>query len=289
MTPLRDWMVAELKLKSREPNTQKAYLRAVTSFANYFGKSPDRLGAREVRSYLLYLIEEQHLAESSVTAAYWALRFFYDQVLGKKGLIDDVSHPKDTKRLPVVLNQDEVNQFFAVIKNIKHKTMLMIALDAGLRVSEVARLRIEDIDSGRMLLRVKQGKGRKDRYVNLSPQLLTLLREYWLARRPKVWLFPGRYPDKHICPATVTNACRQLRQRAGMRKAVTPHMLRHTFATMLLDAGENIRKIQILLGHRSLKTTARYTQVSTESLRATTTPLQLLQKGHQAVQRQQAS
>jgi site-specific recombinase XerD len=278
MTQLRERVLAELKLKGREPNTHKAYLRAVTSFANYFDKSPDRLGAKEVRRYLLYLIEEQHLSESSVNVAYWALRFFYDEVLGKKGLIDDVSHPRDSKKLPVVLNQDEVKQFFAVVKNIKHKAMLMIPLDAGLRASEVTRLRIEDIDSERMLLRVRRAKGKKDRYVNLSPQLLDLLREYWLARRPKEWLFPGRYPDKPICAALLPSICRELRQRAGMRKAVTPHMLRHTFATMLLDAGENIRKIQILLGHRSLKTTARYTQVSTESLRATTTPLQLLHK-----------
>ena len=278
MTTLRERMLAELKLKGREPNTHKSYIDAVARFASYFHTPPDQLGKEEVRRYLLYLIEEQHLAESSVNVAYWALRFFYDQVAGKKGLIDDVSHPKDTKKLPAVLNQDEVEQFFAVIKNIKHKAMLMVALDAGLRASEVVKLRIDDIDSQRMLLRVRQAKGKKDRYVNLSPQLLQLLREYWLERRPKEWLFPGRYPDRHICAASLSNQCRNLRQRAKMRKAVTPHMLRHTFATMLLDAGENLRKIQILLGHRSLKTTARYTHVSTQSLRATTTPLQLMQQ-----------
>ena len=281
MKPLRQRMLAELKLKGREPNTHKTYIDAVARFAAYYGKSPEQLGKDEVRRYLLYLIEEEHLAESSVNVAYWAMRFLYDNVLGKKGLIDDVSHPKDTKRLPAIVNQDEIEQFFAVIKNIKHKAMLMVALDAGLRSSEVVKLRIEDIDSQRMLIRVRQGKGRKDRYVNLSLELLELLREYWVARRPKEWLFPGRFPDRHICPAHLSNICRDYRKRAKMRKAVTPHMLRHTFATMLLDAGENLRKIQILLGHRSLKTTARYTHVSTQSLRATTTPLQLMQKQRQ--------
>ena len=289
MKPLRRRMLAELKLKGREPNTHKTYIEAVARFAAYFDKSPEQLGKDDVRRYLLYLIEEEHLAASSVNVAYWAIRFLYDNVLGKKGLIDDVSHPKDTKRLPAVLNSDEVDQFFAVIKNIKHKAMFMVALDAGLRSSEVTRLRIEDIDSRRMLIRVLQGKGRKDRYVNLSLELLTLLREYWLARRPQQWLFPGRYPDRHICSTHLSNLCRDYRQRAAMRKAVTPHMLRHTFATMLLDAGENLRKIQVLLGHRSLKTTARYTHVSTQSLRATTTPLQLLQKQRQTSKGKRAS
>ncbi len=289
MTTLRERMLAELKLKGREPNTHTAYIAAVARFAAYFHKSPDHLGKEEVRRYLLYLIDELHLAESSVNVAYWAMRFSYDHVAGKKGLIDDVSHPTDTKKLPAVLNQDELDQFFAVIKNIKHKTMLMVALDAGLRVSEVVKLRIEDIDSQRMLLRVLRAKGKKDRYVNLSTQLLQLLREYWRERRPQEWLFPGRYPDKHMCATSVSNQCRNYRKRAKMRKAVTPHMLRHTFATMLLDAGENLRKIQILLGHRSLKTTARYTHVSTQSLRSTTTPLQLMQKQRQSKKGKRAS
>lgn len=278
MSPLRQRMLAELKLKGREPNTHTAYIDAVARFAAYFDKSPDQLGKEDVRRYLLYLIEERHLVESSVNVAYWALRFFYDHVAGKKGLIDDVSHPTDTKKLPAVLNQDELDQFFAVIKNVKHEAMLMVALDAGLRASEVVKLKIEDIDSQRMLIRVQRSKGKKDRYVNLSTQLLQLLREYWLVRRPKEWLFPGRYPDRHMCACSLSNQCRDYRHRAKMRKAVTPHMLRHTFATMLLDAGVNIRKIQILLGHRSLKTTARYTHVSTQSLRTTTTPLQLMQQ-----------
>ena len=285
MTPLRERMLAELKLKGREPNTHRTYLDAVARFAAYYGKSPLQLGKQEVRRYLLYLIEEQHLAESSVNVAYWALRFFYDHVAGKKGLIDDVSHPKDTKKLPAVINQSELKQFFTVIKNIKHKTMLMVVLDTGMRPSEVAKLRIEDIDSKRMVIHIRRAKGKKDRYANLSPQLLQLLREYWLARRPQEWLFPGRYPDRHVCSTHLSNMCRDYRMRAKMRKAVTPRMMRHTFATMLLDAGENIRKIQILLGHRSLKTTARYTHVSKESLRSSTSPLQEMQKPRDAKKR----
>jgi site-specific recombinase XerD len=282
-------MLAELKLKGREKHTQKAYIENVARFAAYFDKSPDQLGKEEVRRYLLYLIEEKHLAEGSVNVAYWAIKFFYDYVVGKKGLIDDVSHPKDSKKLPAIVNQEEVVQFFAVIKNIKHKAMLTIPLDAGLRSSEVIKLRIEDIDSQRMLIRVRQAKGKKDRYVNLSSELLQLLREYWLARRPKHWLFPGQHPEKHICRGYLSVLCRQFRQRANMRKAVTPHMLRHTFATMLLDAGENVRKIQLLLGHRSLRTTALYTHVSTRSLRATTTPLQLMHKQPQTKKDERAS
>jgi site-specific recombinase XerD len=282
-------MLAELKMKGREEHTQRAYIDNVARFALYCGKSPDQLGKEEVRQYLLYLIEEKRLAESSVNVAYWAIKFFYDHVMGKRGLMDDVSHPKDTTRLPAVLNEDELDQFFAVITNIKHEAMLTIPLDAGLRSSEVVKLRIEDIDSRRMLIRVRQGKGKKDRYVNLSPELLQLLREYWLARRPKEWLFPGQYAGRHNVPGLPSALCRHYRERADMRKAVTPHMLRHTFATMLLEAGENLRKIQLLLGHRSVKTTALYTHVSSESLRATTTPLRLMQQQREAKKGKHAS
>ena len=278
MTPLRERMIAELKLKGREENTRRSYVEAVARFAAYFHKSPDQLGKDHVRRYLLYLIEDQHLAETSVNSTYWALRFLYDEVLGRKGLIDDVSRPKDRKKLPAIANQDEIRQLFSAIKNIKHRTMLTVALDAGLRAAEISRLKIVDIDSQRMLIRVRQGKGKKDRYVNLSPQLLELLRSYWLVRRPKEWLFPGQSVSKHISPVHLTNICRDYRNRANLKKAITPHMLRHTFATMLLDAGENIRKIQLLLGHRSVKTTALYTHVSVEALRTTTTPLQMLQE-----------
>ncbi len=282
MTTLRQRMIGEMRRrKGEQPNTEKTYIRAVAAFAAYFDKSPERLGKEHVRHYLLHLIEGEHQAESSVNVAYWALRFLYDQVLEKKGLLDDVSHPKDTKKLPVILNQDELKQFFGAIINIKHRAMLTVPLDAGLRSSEVAKLRIEHIDSGRMLIRVHQGKGKKDRYVNLSPPLLELLRDYWKARRPQQWLFPGRYPERHICRTQISNVCRQIRERAKMRKAVTPHMLRHTFATMLLDVGIDIRRIQILLGHRSLKTTERYTHVSYQALRATPTPLQLIQRQEQ--------
>jgi len=276
MTTLRQRMIAEMKLRGLSPHTHKCYLRVVADFAQHFGKSPDQLGVEEVRAYLMHLIDGEHLAESSVNQAYWALRFFYHNVLHQDRLLDRISHPKDTKRLPAVLNRDELQQFFGAIVNVKHRAMLMLAFDAGLRVSEIAKLRIEDLDSCRMLIRVQKAKGKKDRYVILSTALLKILREYWVAFKPQRWLFPGQHQDKSISPVVISNLCREIRRRAKLRKAVTPHTLRHTYATQLLEAGTDIRRIQILLGHSSLRTTARYTHVSYESLRSTPSPLELL-------------
>ena len=270
-------MIEEMKLRNLSDHTQKCYIHAVANFAEHFGKAPDLLGPAQVRTYFLYLLQERHVSPNTVAAIYWALRFFYQHVLGKKGFLDEVGRPKEVENLPVVLNRAEAKQFFAAITNLKHRAMLMVAYDAGLRAAEIARLRIEDIDSERMLIRVQQGKGRKDRSVKLSAALLEVLRAYWRACKPKEWLFPGRTADKPISSGSIANLCRQIRQRAGLRKAVSPHVLRHSFATELLDAGVDIRRIQILLGHRSLKTTARYTHVSEESLRGTPSPLEMME------------
>lgn len=271
-------MVEEMKLRNLSVYTQKSYLRSVSDFAGHFGKSPDLLKPVDVRSFFLHLLEERHVSPNTVSSVFWALRFFYEYVLGKRGFLDDIGRPREVKKLPAVASRQEVKEFFAAISNIKYRVMLLIAYDAGLRAAEIARLRITDIDSERMLIRVRQGKGRKDRNVNLSAPLLKVLREYWKARQPKEWLFPGRTPDKPMNPVTLTNACRNIRRSAGIRKAITPHMLRHTFATELLDAGVDIRRIQILLGHRSLATTAIYTHVSQEGLRGTPSPLELIEK-----------
>ena len=219
-----------------------------------------------------------------------ALRFVYNITLGKDWILKSIVCPKQEKKLPVVLSPAEVGQFFQAITNLKHRAILMTAYAAGLRVSEVVALRVEDIDSQRMVIRVRQAKGRKDRYVMLSPRLLDLLREYWKARRRRPdlrsnpWLFPGQNPDRPMTSKPVHMACKAVREASGLSKHVTVHTLRHSFATHLLEAGTDIRTIQVLLGHRSIKTTALYTHVSTATLEATHSPLDRLDDPHRGDQ-----
>jgi integrase/recombinase XerD len=276
MTPLRQRMIEDLKLRNLAPRTIQVYVERVASFAKHFGKSPDRLGAADVRAYLLYLVNEKHASWSYYNQALCALRFLYRVTLGKRWVLDGVVCPKQQKKLPVVLSPAEVTQFFEAIPGLKHRAILMTAYAAGLRVSEVVALRVDDIDSRRMVIRVRQAKGRKDRYVMLSPRLLEILRRYWKAARPTKLLFPGQGPENPLNVRTVQKACRQAPEAAGLGKHVTVHTLRHSFATHLLEAGTNIRTIQILLGHRSLKTTAVYTHVSAAALEATQSPLDRL-------------
>jgi integrase/recombinase XerD len=277
LTPLRRRMIEDMKLRNFAPRTIQVYVERVASFAKHFGKSPHHLGAAEVRAYLLFLVQEKHASWSYYNQALCALRFLYRVTLGKEWVLDGVVCPKQQKKLPVVLSPSEVVQFFQAITNLKHRAMLMTAYAAGLRVSEVAALRVDDIDSRRMVIRVRQAKGRKDRYVMLSPRLLAILREYWRAIRPTQNLFPGNAPERPICTRTVQQACRDASQAAGLSKRVTVHTLRHSFATHLLESGSNIRIIQLLLGHRSLRTTAVYTHVSAAALEATTSPLDRLE------------
>jgi integrase/recombinase XerD len=276
MTPLRQRMIEDMKLRNYAPLTIKVYVERVATFAKHFAKSPERLEAADVRAYLLFLVQEKHASWSYYDQALAALRFLYRTTLGKKWVLDDLASPKKQKRLPVVLSPDEVAQFFAAVTSLKHRAILMTAYAAGLRVSEVVSLRVDDIDSRRMVIRIRQAKGRKDRYVMLSPRLLAILREYWKAARPTQFLFPGNVPDQPITPRTVQKACRDAQEAAGLAKHVRVHTLRHSFATHLLEAGTNIRIIQILLGHRSLRTTAVYTHVSTAALEATQSPLDRL-------------
>jgi integrase/recombinase XerD len=276
MTPLRQRMIEDMKLRNYAPLTIKVYVERVATFAKHFGKSPERLGAAHVRAYLLFLTQEKHASWSYYDQALAALRFLYRTTLGKKWVLDDLVSPRKPKRLPVVLSPDEVAQFFQAIPNLKHRAILMTAYAAGLRVSEVVSLHVADIDSQRMVIRIRQAKGQKDRYVMLSPRLLTILREYWKAARPIQFLFPGNVPDRPITPRTVQKACRNAQEAAGLGKRVRVQTLRHSFATHLLEAGTNIRIIQILLGHRSLRTTAVYTHISTATLEATQSPFDRL-------------
>lgn len=284
MTSLRKRMSEDIELRGLAPNTRKAYIRAVVDFAKFYGKSPEKLGRDKVRSYLLHLVRKKRVARGTYNLSLCAIRFLYRTTLGRDSVVEGIQYPKSEMKLPVVLSLDEVARFLAAIHSLKHRAILMTAYAAGLRVSEVAALHVDDIDSARMLIRVRQGKGRRDRYVILSPRLLVVLREYWKAARSKDFMFPGRGKTGHISERAVQMACTKAMQTAGLRKSVSPHVLRHSFATHLLENGTDLRTIQVLLGHRSLRSTATYTHVSRQRLQATVSPLDLLEQPDQSRQ-----
>jgi site-specific recombinase XerD len=269
-------MIDDMRLRNFAPRTIDVYVGRVASFARHFGRSPEALGRDEVRAYLLHLVHDQHVCWSTFNQTVAGLRFLYEVTLGREEVLVHVACPKQPKKLPVVLSPEEVARFFAAIVGIKRRAILMTAYAAGLRISEVVALRVDDIDSQRMVLRVRQAKGRRDRYVMLSPRLLALLREYWKAARPTEWLFPGEIPGRPLTVGTVHRVCVQAARDAGLGKHVTVHTLRHSFATHLLEAGTDIRTIQVLLGHRNLKTTAVYTHVSPLAMETTRSPLDRL-------------
>lgn len=282
MTPLRKRTIEALELRGVSPKTLKIYVDCIARFARHFGKSPEHLGPEEVRQYLLYLVHERKVAWGTYKQALAALRFLYRWVLNRGDVVADIRAPRPERRLPVVLSFAEVHRFFAAITSFKHRTLLMFAYAAGLRVSEASRVRVADIDSERMVIRVVQGKRKKDRYTVLSPLLLEMLRHYWWAARPKDYLFPGRGREGHAVNSTVQRACLEAQAAAGLAKEVTPHTLRHSFATHLLEAGTDLRVIQELLGHASPRTTAVYTHVSTKLIARTKSPLDLLVANHAA-------
>jgi site-specific recombinase XerD len=266
-------MIEDMKIRNLTANTQRRYVERVAAFAKYFGESPDLLGPEEIRAYQVYLIEERKLSASTLNTTACALRFLYRVTLRRDWEIERVPLARREKKLPVVLSADEVAQFFRAIHSMKHRAILITAYAAGLRIAEATRLKVSDIDSRRMTIRVEQGKGKKDRYVMLSPRLLTLLREYWNVYRPAYWLFAGRAADRPIAENTVRHVCSRAHLSSRLKKRVTPHTLRHSFATHLLEAGTDLRTIQILLGHRSPSSTARYTHVAIQGLRQTRSPL----------------
>jgi site-specific recombinase XerD len=269
-------MIDDMTLRDFTKATIKAYVRAVARFARYFHRSPERLGREHVRAYLLHLLNEQHVSHSYYKLTRCALRFLYRETLGRDDVPASRAPVKQPRCLPVVLGPDELARFFAAIKNLKHRALLMTAYAAGLRVSEVTRLRVADIDSARMVIRVRHGKGQKDRYVMLSPRLLEVLRAYWKAARPSDFLFPGAAPDRPLTTGSVRKVCSRARLAAGLEKHVTVHTLRHSFATHLLESGTDLRTIQVLLGHHSFSTTARYVHVATASLPSTQSPFDRL-------------
>jgi site-specific recombinase XerD len=276
MTPLRRRMIDDMTLRNLSPRTIESYTQRVAGFARYFKTSPERLGPDHVRAYLLHLVHERRVSWSHFNQLRSALRFLYRITLKQDWVMQDVVCAKKPRALPIVLSMDELIRFFQAITNLKHRAVLMTAYAAGLRLSEVSRLRVADIDSQRMVIRVCQGKGQKDRYVLLSPKLLVVLREYWRVATPRDYLFPGAEPGKPVSRKTVMKAYRDGREIAGLGKKVTVHTLRHSFATHLLESGVDLRTVQLLLGHRSLSTTARYLHVATAALRSTQSPLDRL-------------
>ena len=276
MTPLRQRMLQDMGIRNLAENTQLSYLQQVAAFANHFHRSPEALGPEQVRAYQVHLVEDRKLAASSICIAVSALRFLYKVTLKRPWAPDEIPMPKKPFKLPVVLSPAEVLHFLSCVGNLKHCTILTTTYAAGLRISEATHLKVVDIDSQRMVLRVDQGKGRKDRYVMLSARLLCDLRSYWSVGRPKAWLFPGDTPDRPITRDAVGQACQKAHRACGINKPITPHSLRHAFATHLLESGTDVRRIQLLLGHRSLATTSRYLKIATSTVCATVSPLDLL-------------
>ena len=277
MTPLRRRMTEDMQVRNFSPHTQNSYVQQVSLFARHFSKSPEVLGPEEIRSYQVYLTNEKKLAPSSILIAVSALRFLYKVTLHRDWCLEDIiPAPKKPQKLPIVLSPEEVLHFLNCVQSFKHRTILTICYAAGLRISEAVRLKVANIDSERMVIRVEHGKGQKDRDVMLSPKLLQILRSWWPVNKPKRWLFPGDRVEDHISSDAVELACQKAHQRCGIAKPVTPHSLRHSFATHLLESGTDVRTIQLLLGHRSLATTARYLRIATTKVCSTTSPLDLL-------------
>jgi integrase/recombinase XerD len=276
MTPLRQRYIEDLRLKNFSPGTIKVYVFAVAKFARHFGRSPETLGGEDVRAYILHLLD-RGIARSSCVVVRNALRHLYTDTLGRPDCMQAVPRPKRERRLPVVLSRQEVRRLFATVTNLKQKALFMVAYDAGLRLSELRNLRIDDIDSQRMVIHIRQGKGKKDRYARLTPGLLKLLRQYWLEYRPQSWLFPGASIDKRYDMATPGHLLKKVCRKAGISKRVSMHTLRHSFATHLLEGGTNLRVIQQMLGHEKIQTTCLYTHISLEELREAPSTMELLE------------
>src|SRR5215470_15784943 len=288
MTPLRQRMIDDMQLRGLAAETQRGYVLHVAAFARYFGKSPAELDQEAVRQYLLYLINERKMSPEGINQQVSALKFLYLTTLEMPWSDVDFPRVKRQHKLPVVLSQEEIVQFFDHIPGIKYRAALMVCYGAGLRISEAVALKVRDIDSSRMLLRVEQGKGSKDRYTMLSPRLLQVLRLYWRTSHPRPvqphdpettgnqYLFPSWREGKHITAATLRTACHEVWLHSGLRKKVTAHTLRHSFASHLLENGTDIRIIQVLLGHSRIDTTAHYTSVSPQLVGRTQSPLDVV-------------
>jgi integrase/recombinase XerD len=278
VSPLRRRMIEDMTIRKLGAKTQHDYVQRVKDFAVFLGRSPASAGKEDVRRYQLHL-SSSGARTPKINATVSALRFFFDVTLDRADLGKQMTFVHEPRKLPVVLSAEEVRRMLEAAPGLKYKAALSVAYGAGLRVSEVVSLKVCDIDSGRMLMRVEQGKGRKDRNAMLSPVLLELLREWWKVCRSRGWLFPGgRGPVHPMTTRQLTRACHTAAQAAEIKKRVTPHTLRHSFATHLLEQGIDVRVIQVLLGHAKLDTTALYTCVATKTIREVVSPLDHLVK-----------
>jgi integrase/recombinase XerD len=281
MTHLRKMMLEELERRNYAQTTTRQYIQTIEDFARYFRRAPDQLGPEQIREYQAYLFRERKLAASTVTQRLAALRFFYIRTIKKAWSVAETPYPKKTRHLPSILSPEEVAHLINSSQTWFDRIVLMTLYGTGVRRAELIRLQILDIDSRRMVIHIRGGKGRKDRDIMLSPKLLEALREYWrgLRRKPTEWLFPGgrwHTANHPITSKVVWDACQRAAQRAGLQQRVHPHTLRHCFATHLLENGADLRTIQLLLGHHDLKETAIYLHLSQRHLNATASPLDSL-------------
>jgi integrase/recombinase XerD len=276
MGQLQDRMTEDMKLRGFSDNTIDCYLRYARKFAEYHWRSPAELGEAHVREYLAHLVSRE-VKSGTLAMAVASLKFLYRVTLQRPDVVEQVAWPKREKRLPEILSGSEVEQLLRRIRSLKHRTILMTAYGAGMRIAEACSLRTADIDSKRMVIHIHHGKGKKDRCVMLSDRLLRCLREYWKhARPPAPYLFPGALPERPLSTDAVRRVVKKAIAECGFEKRVTPHTVRHSFATHLLESGVDIRTIQILLGHSSIRTTEQYTKVSTRHIARTRSPLDLL-------------
>jgi site-specific recombinase XerD len=270
-------MIEDMRIRNLAPATQKIYVDCVAKYAQHFGQSPDQLGREHIRDYMCYLVEQARTSASYHGQVASALRFLYLRTLQVDWPIEHIPSPRREQRLPVVLSRQEIVRFLGAICNLKYRLVFLIAYSAGLRVSEITHLQVQDIDRERMVIHVRQGKGAKDRYVMLSPRVLVVCDAYVNAAQPTTWLFPGRSAGRPISRAAVSQACRRIAKRAHLAKRVHPHTLRHSFATHLLEDGVDLRTIQVLLGHKSIKSTSVYLHVSPAVGQKVVSPLDRLE------------
>jgi len=280
VTRLRQMMLDELQRRNYSPNTVRTYIHAIEDFARYFGRSPYRLGPEDIRQYQVHLFRERKLSAGTVEGRTAALRFFFVKTLKRPYIHDQIPFPKRQRPLPTVLSQDEVARLIDSAQSLMHRAMLMTLYGTGVRRAELCQLKVADVDSKRMVIRVRNGKGGRDRDVLLSDKLLETLREYWRWMKPKTYLFPGTVKnwraDVPITTKVVWTAVNETRKRAGIEKRITPHTLRHSFATHMLEAGADLRTIQVLLGHAELADTAVYLHLSRRHLQAVASPIEAI-------------
>jgi integrase/recombinase XerD len=275
MSPLRRRMIEDMTVRNFAPKTQNDYIRAVTNLTRFLGRSPDTATAEDLRRFQLHLTGNR-VGAPTINFTVTVLRFFFTVTLDRTDAIKPLTFVPEPRKIPIVLSPEEVVRLLEAAPGVKYKAAFSVAYGAGLRVSEVAALKVSDIDSERMMLRIEQGKGRKDRHAMLSPLLLELLRDWWRIAHPKAWLFPGRDPLQPLSTRQINRACHAAADMARITKRVTPHTLRHSFATHLLEQNIDIRVIQVLLGHAKLDTTALYTRVASKTIQQVMSPLERL-------------